>query len=143
MRVALAQAAQALQRKAEATIRQVRAAEQRAAYEALQEARKLSSGPFSAGMLRAMGHPYSRRRPRPPLPAHVINVQSGRFRRAWRIAGAGDRLRIVNASPAARFLSAGGTRRMIGRPVAAALAARVRERRLARLRDAMRQGLKA
>lgn len=140
MRVSLAQAAQALQRKADAAIREVRRANEQASYEALLEARKLSSGPFSSRALRAMGHPYARRRPRPPLPAHVINVQSGRFRRAWRIAGHGDALRLVNDTPYGRGF-ARGTARMIARPISIALAARIREKRMARLKEAARQGL--
>lgn len=142
MRVQLAQAAAAIRRKAEAMAREVRNAERQAAREALSEARALSSGPLTRGALRRLGHPYARRAPRPPLPAHVVNVQSGRFRRAWRIAGTGDRLALVNTSAVARFL-ARGTRRMIARPIAAAIAARVRAKRLRRLQEAARRGLRA
>ena len=142
MRVSLAQAAAVLQRKAEATVREVRRANEVASYEALQEARKLSSGPFSSRQLAAMGHPYARRRPRPPLPAHIINVQSGRFRRAWRIAGHGDALRIENTDPKGRRFRR-GTLRMIARPIAVAVAARVRAKRMQRAREAARRGLEA
>lgn len=143
MRVTLAQAAAAIERKARAIATEARRAERQAAREALAEARKLSSGPYSARALARLGHPYARRRPRPPLPASVINVQSGRFRAGWQVTGTGDRLVLVNASPAARWLTARGTRRMIGRPIAAAVAARIRERRLRRLRQAVRRGLAA
>lgn len=87
---------------------------------ALAEARRISSGPYSTRTLRRMGHPYSRRRPHPPLSAYHINVQTGRFRAGWRVVGPikrseGIAAALVNESAHAGFLRL-GTTRMIPRP---------------------------
>src|SRR5438105_148810 len=80
---------------------------------------RLSSGPYRTSQLRQMGHPYSRRRPRPPALPAIINVQTGRFRAGWRIRArlSGSRLTldVENVSPEAKFLLH-GTRWMIARP---------------------------
>lgn len=139
MRVTLERAAQAIDRKARAVVAETRRAEQEALADGLKEARRLSSGAYSARQLRAMGHPYARRRGGGGLPGQVINVQTGAFRAGWRIQGR----RLVNTRGAARWLMARGTRTMIGRPiqaaVAAALAAAGRRRALAAARRAMRR----
>ncbi|SRR6266511_3332041 len=91
---------------------------------------KLSGGPYSAAALRAMGHPYSRRRPHPPAAPYIVNVQSGQFRRSWRVKARmqGGDLEIIvdNTAPYARYLF-DGTSRMIARPIRERVAAEVRE----------------
>lgn len=81
---------------------------------------KLSSGPYSSAALRTMGHPYSRRRPRPPAAPYQINVQSGLFRRSWDVKARfdGETLEVTfdNTAPYARYLFE-GTSRMIPRPI--------------------------
>ncbi len=85
---------------------------------------RLSSGPYKTAQLRQMGHPYSRRRPAPPMHPAIINVQTGRFRNSWRIearlTGTRLQLSVDNTSPEARFLLH-GTRKMIARPYEQAL----------------------
>ncbi len=146
MRVPIERAAQALQRKADAIQQQVRDAEAQSARDLLRIARAQSSGPLSTAQLRMLGHPYARRRPRPPFSAAIINVQSGRFKAGWRVIGpssssGGIRSRLVNVSPEARWMTERGTSRMIGRPVMRAIAQRERGLRQRRLARAVRQGL--
>ena len=115
--------------------------------EALAAAVRLSSGGHSLAQLRAAGHPYARRAPDPSFDASVINVQSGEFLRAWRSAGPSlvggvVKSRVVNNSAPAKYM--GGTRTMIARPIDRAIRAAVspdRNRRLARLRRAVRKGI--
>lgn len=141
MRVNIAQAADALRKKAEALQQQVRAAEDASAREALSIARTYSSGPFSTRALAAMGHPYARRAPRPPGNPAVVNRQSGRFRAAWRIVRSGDRIRLVNDAPYARYFNDRGTRLMIRRPITRAVAQAIRRSRERRLRGAAQLAL--
>ena len=99
----------------------VRAAEKESAQEALAIARRLSSGPLSAGDLRRLQHPYSTARSRSPQDPAIINVRSGRFRDAWRVTNprrtaGGLVTRLINTAPYARYLLF-GTRRMIARPI--------------------------
>lgn len=142
MRVSGAQAAAALQRKAREIERRVRAAEEASAREALAVAREYSSGPLSTRELQMMGHPYARRRPRPPGNPAIINVQTGEFRAAWRVVKAGDVTRVVNDSRLAPLFSR-GTTVMIRRPIARAVAQAIRRKREKRLREAVRAGLEA
>lgn len=142
MRVSLEQAAAVLLRKAREVERRLRAAEAENAKEALAIARAYSSGPFSARMLAAMGHPYARRAPRPPDRPAIINLQTGAFRAAWRVVRAGDVTRVVNDSPLAPFFSR-GTTVMIRRPIARAVAQAMRQKREKRLREAVKAGLEA
>lgn len=148
MRVSLQQAAAALRQKARAIEQRAREAERASGRDALNAARAYSSGPLRQTQIAVMGHPYARRWPRPPFSAAIINVQTGRFRAAWRLrgpeaGGTGIRTVITNTAPEARFLTERGTKLMIGRPIVRAIAQtlrRVRERRLA---AATRAGLKA
>lgn len=101
------------------------AAENQALDEVTEKARLLSSGPYSLQDLRRMGHPYAQRDPRPPLPAGIINVQSGEFISSWRRDGPrreGDDLVSVVYNvddPVATWLEE-GTIKMIARPLPAA-----------------------
>lgn len=113
----------------------------------------LSSGPYTSRMLRALGHPYARRNPRPPGDPATINVQSGLFRSSWRREGPerqGGRVtaRLVNDAPYAHYLRDGTRflddseqeRGMIARPILERIEERVKpefagiaERRFRRL----------
>ena len=124
----------------------IRSAEKDAAREGVEIAQELSSGRYTLGQLRAMGHPYAKRAPNPPQDAAIINEQSGRFKSAWvarRPTRRGDYLetRIVNLAPHARFLHR-GTKTMIARPILSRLRERlfpVRKRLLEeRLRSVLR-----
>ena len=102
---------------------EVRDVMRRVQRQALREARKASSGTFgSPATLKAMGHPYSRRAPRAvaaDYPAR-INVNSGRFRAAWQTRTTVNKksvsVKLSNPSPHAKYLTAAGTRKMVGRP---------------------------
>lgn len=91
----------------------------------LHEAQALSSGPYSRARLAAMGHPYARRNPRPPMHPGVINAQTGSFRRSWLVEA--PRLSRGEVVMAARNtdwkadLLISGTGRMIPRPIDALL----------------------
>lgn len=71
--------------------------------------------------LAAMGHPYSRKYPRPPHPSHLIHVQSGGFIAKWfartKVVGDDYRLEFGNASGALAGWLEHGTRKMIPRPI--------------------------
>ena len=103
--------------------RAARAAINKTAREGVQVARQLSSGKYSLVQLRRMGHPYSKRNPRPPQDRGIINAQTGQFRAAWEyeksrsyfagnVAGF-----IVNQSDRAQWLTGQPTDTMIGRPI--------------------------
>ena len=115
-------------------------AERENVQDVLATARLYSSGPYSRADLRRLGHPYARRRPRPPLPPGIVNVQTGTFLAGWRVEGPDRDLasRVVNETDRAEFMR--GTARMIRRPIAAAVeretAERVEARRQAALRKA-------
>ncbi len=110
-----------------------------AATETLEEMKKeavvMSSGRYSRKMLRKMGHPYATRHVKnrkwgarysqaPGIPygdPAVINKQSGKFRRAWKIDGpvisaSVVKGSLVNNSKVAEYLR-DGTDRMIKRPI--------------------------
>jgi hypothetical protein len=100
--------------------------------DALAAARDMSSGPFgNPATLRRLGHPYARRRPVPIGAAYpaMINVNTGRFKAAWktstRINRASISVKLANDSPEARFLTERGTKKMVGRPVLEAIQERV------------------
>lgn len=81
----------------------------------------LSKGPYTQALLTAMGHPYAKRRPRPPLPTAIINYQTGNFYRAWAARNAVLRSGllsafVLNASPEATDLDR-GTMWAIRRPI--------------------------
>lgn len=132
-----------LRRQAHAFERAIREAEAQAAAAALAEAQKLSSAPYSTAELRRMGHPYATRAPRPPGDAAQINVQTGRFRAAWRIVGprktkSGLSTRLVNDSPEAKLLLS-GTRYMIARPILTRVRQRIAALRARLHRQAVKQ----
>lgn len=119
----------------------VRDAEKASGQYALEEARRLSMGTYSTAMLRALGHPYARARPRPPQDPAIINMQSGEFLFGWRLRaprvdGGVMRTRLVNIAPHAKFLPH-GTKKMIARP----FEKRIRERVMTRRRALMRAAL--
>ena len=120
-------------------------AEQESIEEAEQEARQLSSGPFSSEQLRKMRHPYARRAPHPPGDnPGIINKQSGEFLEGWEIeeprtTGDGTIVsRVFNNSPNADRL-ANGTKRMIRRPLPRRLRERIAATRNRRIQDAIRK----
>lgn len=91
-----------------------------AADEALNLARRYSSGTFPMPALRRMGHPYARRHGTPRRDPSIINAQTGQFVKAWKkrhivIQGGEVIAQVVNESPHAAFLN--GTRFMFDRPV--------------------------
>ena len=135
-----------LRRRALQLEREVREAERQAGQRGLEIARQLSGGSFSRAQLRAMGHPYAARRPRPPADPAIVNRQTGRFQAAWKLQGPrktakGLVTKLVNNAPQAGALDR-GTARMIARPIRVKLLALLAlERR--RLHDrAVRTALK-
>lgn len=135
----------AITRKIAALEREVIAAENASADEALKLFTKLSSGGISTKRLRLMGHPYARRAPQ-SLDPSVINAQSGKFRDSWkktsaRMMGRDLSTSVVNTDKTAKYML--GTNRMIARPIDQAVAAMMRPRRLARLQKALLKGVSA
>jgi hypothetical protein len=136
----------ALRRRALRLKETVRQAERASAEEGKSIARLLSSGPFKAAVLRAMGHPYAARSPRPPMDPAVINEQTGQFKAAWRVSGprqtaSGLLTRITNDSPYAKFLF-GGTARMIARPTLKRIRERLMRSRKNRFARAVSRAMK-
>ena len=122
----------------------IRRSERASLQEGLQVARFWSRGSISSAALRRMGHPY-RRGGFPPQDPGIINRQTGVFLRSWRTRGpslGGDQVssRLFNTAPQASFLNT-GTSRMIRRPIRERVVARLRPKRLARLRAAIREVL--
>lgn len=121
---------------------------------ALEVAREMSSGPYGdPAVLRALGHPYSRRHPRPIgafYPAK-INVNTGDFRSRWRgtvtrrglqAGGASITMRLSNNSPHARYLTERGTSRMIGRPIQKLIVEKTRDYARKRIANAYKSALR-
>lgn len=107
------QAIHALQRRGAEITRAI----EETAREVFDQAVEWSSGPHSLRALARMDHPYAKRHGSATLPPHIINAQSGDFRRAWRIERlSASRLRVINDDPKVRFLK-GGTRLMVDRPI--------------------------
>jgi hypothetical protein len=128
------------------------AAERQALRETKEDAQALSSGPYQPRDLARLGHPYAKRRFRPPAAPWIINRRRGRgggaFYRGWRIFGprkdgsGGYVSRLSNVAPEARFLTGKGTDRMGPRPIqerlAMLLARRRQERHAAALAEAFK-----
>ena len=99
---------------------------------------RLSLGTISSVELALLGHPYSRRNPRPPQDPGIINRQTGAFAASWHyrteISGSRTLLYIYNSASYARYML--GTRYMIRRPILALMASTEGPARLARLRAA-------
>lgn len=107
----------------EVIMKAIRKANHNFGIEMRREAKEMSSGPYSLYVLRKMGHPYARRHGKSLLPADVINVQSGSFRKSWRIRTSTStkesKLELYNDSPHAiyiRFAGTGGSK-MVARPI--------------------------
>lgn len=72
---------------------------------------------FTPQQLARMGHPYARRRPRPPLPEYLVSRQSGEFHAGWVVEGLElGHYRVANYSSRASLVL-GGTRETVARPV--------------------------
>lgn len=112
----------------------------------VQIAKNLSKGPFTSAHLKAMGHPYSRRKNRPPMDPAIINKQSGVFLSAWVARPTKETTnsfstRIENFAPHSTFLIK-GTRKMIARPILQRVREKLAPFRRRTLADAMRRVLR-
>lgn len=104
-----AQGAAKLRLKISALRNEVRKALTKSADRGRQLAIMNSSGPYSELLLAYYGHPYSKRRPNSAFNPSIINVQTGRFRNAWKSTGSqkfagGYRAMITNNTPYAEEL---------------------------------------
>lgn len=119
------------------------AAEAQTLAQARNEARSLSRGPYTSAMLRAMGHPYSRKSRKLPMHSGVINRQTGRFENSWvvhvpRRTRKGIVSRLYNRAPYSGYL-ASGTKRMIKRSTVELIYARIAANRRARIARAFKR----
>ena len=112
----LLEAADLLEREAKRTREAAHGAVSDAANELRGLAVGRSSGPYSSGDLATLGHPYSRRHSSPLLPPEIINVQTGDFRRGWRVAKLGYSASVFNEDPKGTYLEL-GDEKMIARPI--------------------------
>lgn len=129
--MAVFQSAQALashqRQRARKVRRSLQIAAQSVAEEMKKEAARLVSGTVSEKELRALGHPFARRRTttrrrggqRGNLPRLSVNVQSGELRKSLRVfrrlSEQGVTFQLQFTSPHAVVLSPGGTSRMVAR----------------------------
>jgi hypothetical protein len=109
-------------------------------------ARDLSSGPYLQRDLTRLGHPYAKRRPNPPLPASIINKQTGVFRRSWKtdepqIQGRNMVGRLFNNAPHALFLLGGPRSKMIPRPIVLAITNHLRDHAMRMVKNAVKRAL--
>jgi hypothetical protein len=127
---------QSFRRNADRLIPDLQKAEAELLQQAMLLAQQLSSGPYSSHQLRRMGSPY-RRGGTPPADPAIINRQSGRFLRSWKVQAAGKlEERLVNMAPYSQSLF-GGTARMIPRPAMERLKALLRGAAIKRLAGAL------
>lgn len=117
--------------------------------EALEWARRYSSGMLSGADLRRMGHPYARRhgQVRGADPA-TVNFQSGQFLLSWEqegprpLPGGGWEALVWNRDPKAAWLEH-GTRTMLPRLLPEAVLARLEPRALAAVERAIERAVEA
>ncbi|MCW3053296.1 MAG: hypothetical protein JWN14_2466 [Chthonomonadales bacterium] len=126
----------------------LRAAERQTILAVQTEAKRLSSGNYSSATLAKMGHPYSKKRPRPPQDPGIINLQSGNFQRGWRRqtgswSGGALSSFVFNVSREGVLLEAGGSSRstQIRRDLVSLVLPTIRRARRQRLSDAIRKAL--
>lgn len=128
-----------LETLAERMRHRITAEEERSAQDAHAALVEQSSGTTTTKTLRRMGHPFARRDPQTPMDPSVINAQTGDYRDAWtqqpaEVTRSTVTVRVTNSDRAARFM--GGTRRMVARPIIAAVKERLTADRHRRLRAA-------
>ena len=125
----------------------LKAAELRTAQFMYDQAKILSSGPLSQRQITKMGHGYAKAHPDPPLPASIINEQTGEFKEGWRIemfydsTDGGVMGRLVNDTRHADLIEAGGTSRsrMIARPIQSIVEKRSQKERVNNIENAILQ----
>lgn len=110
--------------------------------------RDFSSGGFKTAILRRMGHPYSKRNPRPPANPAIMNRQTGLFRSSWQIHISSDvssqniKSKLVNTAPYAGYVVGGGNSRMMFRPIKKYIKDKVEPIRSRNLQYAIDEALK-
>jgi len=134
-----------LRARSEQYAREVRAANEQNANLVMRKARQFTAQRFfSLADLRRMGHPYAKRRPFPPVRPHILNRQNGEVHRAWLVRvrryADGSTASVVNTAPYAKYMTAEGTTKMIGRPVLEEALERTRGERASNMRRARRRG---
>lgn len=135
--------AKRLRARSQKYVREVKEAQVQNADLLLQKAKQFSQQRFfSLGQLKAMGHPYAKRDPRPPVRPHIINRQGGQFYQSWkrqvRQFGDGVTATVYNTAPHSRYML--GTKLMIERPVLDEAERRTQAARARNLRNARRRG---
>lgn len=126
-------------------LREIRRANEDNANLVMRKARQFTAQRFfSLAQLRAMGHPYAKRNPFPPVRPHILNRQNGLLHRSWLVRvrryGDGSTASVVNTAPYAKYMTAEGTTKMIGRPVLDEALARTQPERARNMRNARRRG---
>jgi hypothetical protein len=146
MRGTPAQVAAEIGRRAAALKPAIREAERLTLIDVQAEAKRFSQGGYKTDVLAQMGHPYAKRRPRPPQDTAIINLQTGDLFRGWRRRTGnwrGGTLSsfVFNVSRDAALVEAMGQRGSpsIRRPLTERIPPLVRRVRLARLRAAIRK----
>jgi hypothetical protein len=141
-------------RRAEKVRRSLAIAAQGMVNDMKQEALRLTSGTVSSDTLRAMGHPYARRRTqgrrrggqRGSLPRLPINVQTGTLRKSLRVfkrtSHRGISWQLQFTSPHAIVLSPGGTSTMVARGFWAAMKQHYNQKAKRRMLQAYRMAHK-
>lgn len=140
-----AQIARIIEQRAAALQPRLVKAETASAQEALAEGRARSTTQhYSLAQLRRMGHPYAKRRPRPPMYVGIINRQSGKFVAGWEsdtFESFGSIVsRVRNRSEHARFMLGKGF--MVERPIWKIVKMAANRHRRERLRKAVKGALK-
>ncbi len=101
----------------------------------------------SLTQLAKMGHPYSKRHPKPPHDPAYLHAQSGNLRKSWELTvefhGSDYVLTLRNKAEYFKWLE-GGTKKMIRRPILEAISAStikpIRERNKEALNKALSTG---
>jgi hypothetical protein len=148
MRGTPAQVAAEIGRRAAALKPALRDAERLTLLDIQAEAKRLSRGVYKTETLAKMGHPYAKRKPRPPADAGIINLQKGDLLRGWRRktgnwSGGTLFSSVFNISAHGALVEAMGKpgSPTIARPLPLLIPPLVRRARLARLRAVLRKVL--
>lgn len=147
------EAAREIERRKKALVKELLRAQNQTLKDGLTYAKAASQGPYKQKQLDAMGPPgpYSKRRPHPPADPAIINKQTGRLWRSWKMDSAflwgGSILgRFYNTSPEAEDFDEDEARHhnkfMMPRPIQKLLREAILRPRRQHLRDAVKKALK-
>ena len=142
-----AQCANEINRRADALVRGSMQTARVLVREMKDSAEANTRGPYSLARLAEMGHPYAKRRPRPPMHPGILNKQTGRLNRSFRmgmptVSSGTIHARIYNVDPKAERVETGLYSRAIARPLPVVVKADMMRNVVGAARSTVKRSLK-